>query len=253
MKEQRRKQMGDLIAQRQSMSMEQLRQAFGVSMNTIRADVAYLIQTGAVEKIYGGVRVNAHKQVPLFASRANIHPVQKLRIAKAAESYIQDGDIVFIDAGTTTMHLIDCLDDSKHITVVTANLYVVQKAFFHENIKLVVLPGTFNRRTNSASDVSTLEYLSRYQFNKAFMGVSGVSQDGMLNVSTYIEYELKRTALSRSVDAYLLVDSSKFDSTGLMSYGNLTDMRGIVSDRGCPETVRSFCREHRIALTLADT
>lgn len=242
--------MGDLVAKHHSMSMEQLRQHFGISMNTVRSDVAYLVQTGAVEKIYGGVRVNDHKQVPLFASRANIQPVQKLQIAKAAEAFIEDGDIVFIDAGTTTMHLIDCLDDSKHITVVTANLYVVQKAFLHENVKLVVLPGTFNRRTNSASDVSTLEYLSRYQFTKAFMGVSGVSQDGMLNVSTYIEYELKRAALSRSMEGYLLVDSSKFGSTGLMSYGNLTDMHSIITDSGCPEAVRSFCRENQLGLTL---
>ena len=70
MKEDRRKRMGELVAQRQSMTMEQLVEYFGVSMNTVRADVAYLVKTGAVEKIYGGVRAAEHKQVPLFASRA---------------------------------------------------------------------------------------------------------------------------------------------------------------------------------------
>lgn len=250
MKEQRRKQMGDLIARHHSMSMEQLRHHFGVSMNTVRSDVAYLIETGAVEKIYGGVRVNDHKPVPLFTSRADLHPHQKLQIARIAEAFIHDGDIVFIDAGTTTMHLIDCLDSSKHITIVTANLYVIQRAFGKENVKLVILPGTLNCRTNSASDVSTLEYLSRYQFNKAFMGVSGVSQDGMLNVSTYIEYELKRTALSRSNEAYLLVDSAKFGSTGLMSYGNLEDMHSIITDDGCPDTVRAYCHQRGLPLIL---
>lgn len=252
MKEERRKQMGDMIAKHHSVSMEQLRQTFGVSMNTVRSDVAYLINTGAVEKIYGGVRVNDHKPVPLFTSRADLHPQQKLQIARLAETLIQDGDIVFIDAGTTTMHLIDCLDNRKHITIVTANLYVIQKAFAKENVKLVVLPGALNRRTNSASDVSTLEYLSRYQFNKAFMGVSGVSQDGMLNVSTYIEYELKRTALSHSDETYLLVDASKFGGTGLMSYGKLEDMRCVITDSDCPETVKEYCKKHSLPLTLAE-
>ena len=175
MKEERRKQMGDLVARVQRLSMEQLRDHFGVSMNTIRADVAYLVQTGAVEKVYGGVRAAEYKQVPLFESRALEHAAHKRRIAAAAADLIDDRDIIFIDAGTTTMHLLDYLSKNKHITVVTASLYVIHQAAAMDNVTLIVLPGTANRRTNALGDVGTLEYLSRYRFNKAFMGVSGIS------------------------------------------------------------------------------
>lgn len=248
MKEERRKKMGTVIAQRHSMTMEELCREFEVSMNTIRADVAYLVETGAVEKIYGGVRAVVHKQVPLFTSRTMLRTEQKKQIAAEAEKRIEDGDIIFIDAGTTTMHLIDCLDPAKHVTIITANLYVIQKAFDHDNVELIVLPGTMNRRTNSVSDVCTLEFLSRYQYNKAFMGVSGVSEDGRLNVSTYIEHEVKRTALKRSQAAYLLVDSGKFGSTGLMSYGALKDMSAVITDHGCPEFVTVYCEENKTPL-----
>lgn len=241
MKEDRRKRMGTVIAQRQSMTMEELCAEFGVSMNTIRADVAYLVKTGAVEKIYGGVRTMEHKEVPLFTSRAMLRTEQKRKIAAAAQRLIEDGDIIFLDAGTTTMHLIDCLDPKKHVTIVTANLYVIRKSCERENVNLIVLPGTVNRRTNSVSDVGTLEYLSRYRFNKAFMGVTGVSGDGRLNVSTYIEYEVKRAAMKQSQNVYLLVDSGKFGSTGLMSYGTLEDMSAVITDPGCPSFVGELC------------
>ena len=248
MKEERRKQMGAIIAQNQSMTMEQLCDHFGVSMNTIRADVAYLVKTGAVEKIYGGVRAAEHKQVPLFASRAMENTAQKRRIALEAEKRIEDHDIIFIDAGTTTMHLIDCLQKAKHVTVVTASLYVIQQAAGMENVTLIVLPGTANHRTNSLADVGTLEYLSRYRFTKAFMGVSGISEDGRLNVSTYIEYEIKRTALKQSRESYLLVDTAKFGSSGLMSYGQVGDMTAMITDRTCPDFVRTLCEEANVPL-----
>ena len=251
MKEDRRKQMGNLVALKRTMTMEQLRDHFGVSMNTIRSDVAYLVGTGAVEKIYGGVRAAVHKEVPLFDSRAMEHTPHKKRIAAAAEDLIEDLDIIFMDAGTTTMHLIDRLAADKRVTIVTGNLYVIQKAAQRENVTLVVLPGTYNRRTNSLADPSTLEFLSRYQFTKAFMGVSGVSEDGRLNVSTYTEYEIKRSAIRQSRSVYLLADSAKFGSTGLMSYGTIREMTAVITDLKCPEFAKTLCQRNRVKLIEA--
>lgn len=250
-KEERRKRMGELVATRRTMTMEELCAYFDVSMNTVRSDVVYLVQTGAVEKIYGGVRAKDQKQAPLFASRAQLRTDQKKAIALRAEALIEDGDILFLDAGTTTMHLIDCLSPWKKVTVVTASLQVIRKAVAMENVQLIVLPGAYNRRTNSLCDVGTLEYLARYQFTKAFMGVSGVSEDGKLNVSTYLEFEIKRTALSRSQEKYLLADSGKFGGTGLMSYGELSDMTALITDSDCPADVRDYCGERKLPVIYA--
>ena len=251
MKEERRKRMGELVATRRTVTMEELCAYFDVSMNTVRSDVAYLVQTGAAEKIYGGVRAKDQKQAPLFASRAQLRTDQKKAIALRAEALVEDGDILFLDAGTTTMHLIDCLSPWKKVTVVTASLEVVRRAVVMENVQLIVLPGAYNRRTNSLCDVGTLEYLARYQFTKAFMGVSGVSEEGQLNVSTYLEFEIKRTALSRSQEKYLLADARKFGGTGLMSYGALSDMTALITDWNCPPSVRYYCAEKQIPLLLA--
>ena len=251
MKENRRKQMGELIAQRRHMTMQELRDYFDVSMNTIRADVSYLVDTGAVQKVYGGVQAVDQRQAPLFASRVMQHTLQKQRIAARARQLIDDGDIIFVDAGTTTMYLLDNLDPHMHITIVTANLSVIQKAHDYENIELIVLPGTINRRTNSISGVGVLEFLSRYQFNKAFMGVTNVSEDGRLNTSTYIEYEIKRNALLQSREAYLLVDSAKFGAMGLMAYGKLENMSAIITDPECPGYIRDYCAERNVPVYLA--
>lgn len=251
MKESRRKRMEALIAQRETVTMEALRDTFGVSMNTIRSDVAYLVGTGAVEKIYGGVRIARNEEVPLFTLRTELNADAKLRIARQAESLILDQDILYLDPGTTTMHLIDCLDPAKHVTIITGNLYVVTQAYSRPNVELIVLPGAMNRRTNSVSDVSTLEFLGRYHCSKAFMGATGVSPDGKLNVSTYIEYELKKLAVRQSLHPYLLVDASKFGGESLMAYGTLSQMEQVITDSLCPQSVRQFCTQQGIRLTIA--
>ncbi len=252
MREARRKQMEAMIAKRQAMTMEELCQAFGVSMNTVRADVAYLVQTGAVEKVYGGVRLVRHQEVPLFTQRTGLASREKLAIAQAAERLIADQDLLYIDAGTTTMRLIDCLDPAKRVTILTGNLYVVRRAYDMPNVELIVLPGAMNRRTNSVSDVSTLEFLGRYRFSKAFMGASGVSSDGKLNVSTYIEYELKKLAMRQCQHPYLLSDAGKFGGAGLMSYGSLEDMEQVFTDSRCPDSVRSYCAQRGVPLTAVE-
>lgn len=250
MKENRRKQIEALVARRDTVTMEELRDTFGVSMNTVRSDVAYLVDTGAVEKIYGGVRALQRQEVPLFTQRTQLRTEEKRRLARRAQEFIEDGDTLYIDAGTTTMHLIDFLDPGKRVTIVTGNLYVVHQAYDKPHVEVIVLPGAMNRRTNSVSDVSTLEFLGRYRFAKAFMGASGVSPEGRLNVSTYIEYELKKLAVAQSRQAWLLLDSGKFGSGSLMSYGVLEDMTGLITAPPCPEEIQDRCRQKNVRLTI---
>ncbi len=252
MKGERRKQMEALLGQQGSVTMEALRDTFGVSMNTVRSDVAYLVSSGVAEKVYGGVRLLRHEEVPLFTQRTELNPEVKRRIAQQAEKLILDQDVLYIDSGSTTANLIDCLDPAKHVTILTGNLALIPKAYPMANVELIVLPGAMNRRTNSVSDVSTLEFLGRYRCAKAFMGATGVSPDGKLNVSTYIEYELKKTAIRQSLHAYLLVDSSKFGRESLMAYGSLSEMEAVITDAGCPPSARSYCQERGIPLEVVD-
>lgn len=243
MKEDRRKKIEALVSQRQSITMQELVDTFEVSMNTIRSDVASLVKVGAMEKVYGGVRIKARKEIPLFTSRAMHNPEQKIRIARAAEKLIEDGDIIYIDAGTTTMHILDFLDSQKHVTIVTPSMSVITKAYDKPNISLAVLPGMYNRRTNSLLDGSTTEHLARFQHTKAFMGVSALAPNGNLGVSSYLEYELKRTAVARSQKVILLVDSSKYGEAGLLSYGTVDQLSMLLTDSQIPESFVSMCRD----------
>lgn len=252
MRDSRRKEIAAYIARRGSVTMPELCDAFHVSMNTIRADVSFLEETGTVEKVYGGVRSVLAQEIPLFAQRAKLHTDAKMAIARHAASLIEDGDTLFVDAGTTTMHLLDMLPQEIHATIVTGNLHIIDRASSKPNLELIVLPGALNRRTNSVADVSTLEFLARYHFVKALMAATGLSADGKLNVSSYLEFEIKRLAVSESDRRILLCDSAKFGASGLMSYASLADIDHLITDSRCPEELRVLCHGSGTLLETAE-
>lgn len=250
MKETRRRLIEEFVERRQAATMTELCEEFQVSINTIRADVAYLVESGALEKVYGGVR-SRQKQVALFDIRAGLHGAQKHAIAKRAAELVEPGDVIYIDNGTTTMYLPEYLADKPNVTIITANLYVISNIYNKPNLDLIVLPGMLDRRTYSLTDASTNGELRKYQPAKGFIATTGIMPDGALSVSTYQEYENKKTALAQCRRAYLLADSSKFDESNLMSYGNLDQMEALITDPMIPPEYRDFCLQHHVPLQLA--
>ncbi|MDO5701747.1 MAG: DeoR/GlpR family DNA-binding transcription regulator [Lachnospiraceae bacterium] len=248
----RRKQIADYIDRKKSVSMDELCENFGVSMNTVRADLAYLVRTGAVKKVYGGAKSNLNQEFNAFEQRSELNRDEKAAIAAYAASIIEDRDTIFVDSGTTTMRILDYLDPQKNITILSGNLHIVYQAYNMNNVELIVLPGTLNRRTCSVTDGSTLEFMQRFRFSKAFMGTSGISESGRLNVYTYIEYELKKRAVENSRNVYLMADSSKFGSVGFVTYGDMSDITELITDSGCPEEMRALCASKGVSVIIAD-
>ncbi len=115
-----------------------------------------------------------------------------------------------------------------------------------------MLPGALNRRTNSVSDVSTLDFLGRYHFGKALMAATGLSADGKLNVSSYLDHEIKHLAVQQSDHRILLCDSAKYGSAGLMSYASLKDMDRLITDSLCSPELRALCRSFGTLLEIAE-
>ncbi len=252
MRTDRRKELAAYIAHHGEVTMTELCDAFHVSMNTIRADVAALEETGTVTKVYGGVRSAMQQEVPLFTLRTHQHSDAKWAIARAAARHISDGDTLFLDAGTTTMQVIEALPMDIRLTVVTGNVQVLPQAHSHPNIDLMVMPGLYNRRTGSVSGVNTMEFLSQHHFIKSLMATTGLSADGKLNVSSYLEYEIKRHALQQSDQCILLCDSSKFGASGLIGYGTLSDIDLLITDWDCPDELKTLCERNGTALEIVE-
>ena len=198
MRSQRMEQMEAYILEHKTVTLDELCEEFGVSKNTVRRDLDVLLENRRFKKIYGGVTVEDFKELVSFGERNISKLSEKQRIAQKAASLVEDGDVIFIDSGTTTLHLVEYLGERKNVTIVTNNIETILRAIPMENLTLIALPGTLNRKTLSFTGLNAVQLLQQFNIRKAFMASTGYSMESGVTNSSPLESDIKRTAVARS-------------------------------------------------------
>lgn len=253
MKSFRLRRMEQYILEKENVSMEELCEEFDMSMNTVRMDVAALVKKGSVKKVYGGVCSNRQNSLVPFEERKMKNIEKKRSVCKAAAELVDDGDIIFVDSGTTAMYLTDYLDQHKNVTVLTNNLNLIMRAVPYENIQVICLPGILERKTNSFVSAETGKILERYNIKKAFFAATGVMENGDVTNSSSLEYEIKREAMKNSEHAYLLLDSGKFGKSALLTFAHISDMERVIVDEEMGQELQTLCERFNVAVTKVKT
>ncbi|MBQ6131056.1 MAG: DeoR/GlpR transcriptional regulator, partial [Selenomonadaceae bacterium] len=143
MKAERIHQIHELLKDRKRISLDELCEIFGVSKNTIRRDISELEEAGAIKKVYGGIVLQEADITPLepFSTREIRNINEKKKIAAAAAALVNDGEVIYIDSGTTTMHLLPHLAEKQFLTIVTASVYVLDLATRYGNLTVISTGG----------------------------------------------------------------------------------------------------------------
>ncbi|CEM63166.1 DeoR/GlpR family DNA-binding transcription regulator [Treponema phagedenis] len=221
----------NFIYANRTVSLDRLCEEFSVSKNTIRRDIDEIVKSGKIEKIYGGVRL-IKENIPLlpFTDRNVKNLAVKKQIAQVACDYVKDKDIIFIDSGTTTCHMIEWLQD-KEITVITNNLEFLVQSVSYPKIRVFSLSGELNRNTLSFTGIHTLNILKEYNIAKAFMAATGISAKAGVTNTVPAESAIKQLVISRSQQVFLLVDSSKFNQVSMVTYAEFADIDRLITDK----------------------
>lgn len=249
------------IRQVGSVSMQQLCREFDVSINTIRRDIDTLVQKGQVKKVYGGVVALGKteendalvtRELMDFQVRNQECLEEKHRIGRKAAEFVNHGDTIFLDSGSTTLQMVPYLAEKKNLTVVTYSLPALAALAQYPQIRTVALPGVVLGRTASVVGSSTCQALRQFNCVKAFMGCTGLSLTRQLTNATFEEFEVKQVALEQSKVHYLLADHEKFDHAALMTYGQIADLDYLITNQEPEEEYRRYLQENNVTLILSD-
>lgn len=247
MREQRLQALNEFIQAHQTVSLKTLALTFSVSLYTIRRDMDELVARGQVRKHYGGVTAaSLHNTFPIvYAERVATLREEKQRIALQAASDIQDHEVLYIDAGTTTLYMADLLK-KRTVTVVTNSLPIIRDLAASDTVELIALGGHFDSRTASFYGPTALETVERFKFDKVFLGTSGLSIEHGLTNYTELEAALKRAVMQRGNRCYVLVDHSKLGRDSLYRIGPLSHADVLVTDQLLPPLLAQYCEKHTI-------
>lgn len=253
MKTDRLKQMEHYIIQNENASIDTLCSLFNVSKNTIRRDISELEKKGIVKKVYGGITINNDKKSTIPFEQREIKNIdEKQKIAELASNLVEDGDIVFIDSGTTTFHMLPYLNDKMNLTIITNNLNIIMKALPYSNVSILSTGGSVYRKTNSLIGIEAVNFLKHYNISKAFMATTGVSiAKGITNSSSF-EYEIKKTVVENSNKVIILADHSKLGEASLKTYCPLESIDYFITDKLPSKDYIDFFKNHNVKLLTSN-
>nr|WP_241489995.1 DeoR/GlpR family DNA-binding transcription regulator [Lysinibacillus sphaericus] len=224
----RQHQILQFIRQHKVVKLVTLTKEFNVSMETIRRDVQQLMQEKKIEKFYGGVKYIEPVE-GLIDHRLHEQLTEKIAIARACASLVQDGECIFIDSGTTTYQMTPFLLDKEKLTVVTNSLPVAFD-LIGSNIEVILLGGKVR---HSEKSVTSNEFLFRFEhlnINKAFICASGVSIEKGISDFSLDEAITRKQIISISQKVYVATDSSKFNKDVAIQVCPVDDVDVIITD-----------------------
>ena len=179
------------------------------SESTVRRDLGELAKEGLLRRVHGGAqKVSSLRDEPGVQEKATTHTTAKAAIARAAANMVQDGDLIFLDAGTTTAQMVPLLQD-KDVTVVTTGVDNASLLADY-GIKTIMIGGTIKPLTKAMIGAQAAQQLAQYRFNSAFIGANSVHIDYGCTTPDPEEAATKRVAISQAACTYTLADASKF-------------------------------------------
>jgi DeoR/GlpR family transcriptional regulator of sugar metabolism len=253
----------DALAETGAVSVGDVAAQLGVSEMTVRRDLTELEKEGRLARTHGGavstdltiateptvapssLRINE----PTFQTRLAKNALPKRLIAEAAANLAAGSRAIALDVGTTTFLLARMLAGQQHVKFFTNS--VRNATQLGEGLAEVYLPGGRMRNDElSISNASAISYFESLWFDIAFVGVSGLTADGIYDYS-FDDTEMKRVYLKRSTKRVVLCDASKFDCMSLVHIAPLNQFDLLITNAPPPPALAAALAAAKVEVLLA--
>lgn len=209
----------------------------GVSQSTIRRDLKTLEDEGQVVLLRGGAaKMKTGSYDTPVNSRKLLNVQEKERIARCAAELVQDGEVIYVDSGSTAMRMLRHLKD-KRITVVSTSATLFQE-ICETALQCILVGGELNIPTASIAGPLTDTTLQSMFFDRAFIGASGFDWEAGINTPDWREANKKKIVLGHSKKVYVLADHSKSGKVTMCKAFDLRDAT-VICDQETPILTKS--------------
>lgn len=241
-----------LIKEEGRVTVSDLCQRFSISVATARSDLDHLEKLGTIKRTHGGALAVNHDEQPLpFSTRQKYYGSEKKAIGKAAVGLIKDGEVVFIDGGTTAAQMRLFLAEKQKLTIITPSIEIAYWLSCTPSINVYIVNGFLNRDSLSSVGAPSEEAIARMNITRAFCGAAGFTlQDGLTDRDMgFVEQKRVICKLARKVVG--LVDHTKIGVISLASFAGLEEIETLVTDRPLPKDMLTALQERGIQVIVA--
>jgi len=243
----------EILQENNSVKILNLSKDLKVTRETIRKDLYDLEKEGLIKKIHGGAILDSSNHETDYERRKLNQEDAKKGIAKEAIQHIEDGDIIYLDYGSTTFFLAkELCKSNKNITVVTNTIPIVNLLLHKETINLVILGGMVRKNEDSLFGPFASNNIKTIYVDMGFFGCGGIDSLSGITNHHIGETEISKEMLSHCKNKIILADNSKF---GIMAFNQtveFSDVDIIITDKEIEdEDIQSEISKYNVEVVVA--
>ncbi len=225
----------EILTKNKFASVEDLSKTLYVSEPTIRRDLAELTRRKAIIRSHGGAMpIPENNTVIPIDFRNGIDPKGKLLLAKEAAKMVKDGDVIYIDASTTTLRIVDFVRERKNIIVITNSMQVAHLLRKY-NITGYCTGGMLIENSLAFAGSYAEATVSNFNIDIMFFSTSAVTHTGYIADYSEMETNLRRVAMKNARKKVYLCDKEKFEKSSVFHVAHLNDMDCIITNDNLPK------------------
>lgn len=231
--------------------VQELCDIFEVSSATIRNDLRELEAEGTLKRTHGGaIPIGKAGFEPNSKTKEIENIEKKQQIAAYAARFVEDGDTIALDTGTTTMEFAKYLIEKKHLTIVTNDIKIANFLELNSNAGIVLIGGEVRRGFHCTTGAMALSGLSGLNVDKAFMAANAFSLEKGFTTPSFVLASVKQALISISTQTIMLVDSSKIGKISFVKFADASEIDLWITDSDFGRKPAAMIREQYENLEL---
>jgi DeoR/GlpR family transcriptional regulator of sugar metabolism len=249
---QRRQKILELLTEDGSAKVTDLSRIFKISEVTIRQDLARLEENGLISREHGGAYLNSlSNQVQSLSFQHKENMDKKTRIGKKAVDFIDDGESIIIDSGSTTTEIAKNISEYQNLTVITnaVNIPIIIGGL--PGITVLLTSGEFKAPTLSLTGQKAADFFENLHVDKLFLATAGITLSAGLTYPSLSDLPVKKAMIEAADTIYLVADSTKLGKQALASLGALSLIHYLITDDGISSEQKEEFAKHGIEFIIA--
>ncbi|CUH38934.1 Glycerol-3-phosphate regulon repressor [Jannaschia seosinensis] len=233
----------DIARRDGKVSVDGLAAHFGVTLQTIRRDLADLAEAGRLERVHGGAVLPSGTSNIAYEERRRLNAEGKAAMARACAARIPEDCAVFLNIGTSTEAVAAALIHHRNLMVVTNNMNVAAILAHKSDCDVIVTGGRLRHADGGLVGTLAREAVGRFKFDVAVIGCSALDADGEILDYDVQEVGVSQAILARARRTMLLADHMKLSRTAPARIASLADVDEVFTDRDLPPALALRCAE----------
>ena len=221
-----------------------------ISESTARRLFTRLEAEGKVLRVHGGIQIPWKSPTEYSFERLVKAKVdEKNAIAEKACNLLEDGDVIFCDAGTTMlcfcMRLKQRLEQEPMKLIVFTNS-LANFEVLSPCVPITLIGGSYREYRKDFCGYLAELALGKVHFTKCFLGTDGCDMKNCFTTTDFDTAKLDEIAIQNSSETVILCDSGKFGSCAQVGYAEFDAVDRVISDAGMPSAAQQLLKSHGI-------